>query len=121
MEDVNENEDECVIDFKIIIDDLNSKAKTAYKHTSKKTHDLIKARINEGFTQQDFFTVHTKKVSSWKNDPDMLKFLRPETLYGNKFEGYLNEIVAVKKPEAERLAEKHSGIIAWARKAEQNE
>jgi hypothetical protein len=32
-----------------------------------------------------------KKAKQWKDNPDMCKFLRPETLFGTKFEGYLNE------------------------------
>jgi uncharacterized phage protein (TIGR02220 family) len=52
---------------------------------------LISARLNEGFTVQDFKTVIDNKVSSWFGNKDMEKFLRPETLFGTKFEGYLNE------------------------------
>lgn len=79
------------IPHKEIIDDLNSHLKTVYKSTSQKTQDLIRARFNEGFTLENFKTVHRKKVAEWKNDPNMSKYLRPETLYSNKFESYLNQ------------------------------
>jgi uncharacterized phage protein (TIGR02220 family) len=79
------------IPFVDIIDYLNSKANTNYRHTSKKTQQLIRARWNEGFRLDDFKTVIDKKVSEWLNDPKMNKYLRPETLFGTKFESYLNQ------------------------------
>ena len=74
----------------VIVDDLNSKANSNYRATSSKTISLIEARLKEGFKEEDFFYVHTVKCSEWLGDPKMEKFLRPETLYGTKFEGYLN-------------------------------
>ena len=74
-----------------VINYLNEKAKTSYKTTTKKTNDLIKARLKEGFTLEDFKTVIKKKCRTWLNDSEMCKYLRPETLFGTKFEGYLNE------------------------------
>ena len=76
--------------FSEIVDYLNEKAETQYRASSKKTQSLIKARVNEGFTVKDFTIVIDKKVSEWK-DTDMAKYLRPETLFGTKFEGYLNQ------------------------------
>lgn len=70
---------------------LNEMTGSHYKPGTRKTQDLIKARMNEGFTVDDFKTVIWKKTKEWKNDPKMVKFLRPETLFGNKFEGYLNQ------------------------------
>lgn len=77
--------------IKKILSYLNSKADKNFKHTSKKTKDLIKARFNEGFTVKDFYKVIDIKVAEWKDDPKMEKYLRPETLFSNKFEGYLNQ------------------------------
>ncbi|BFH10671.1 conserved phage C-terminal domain-containing protein [Paenibacillus melissococcoides] len=73
-----------------IIDYLNERAGTRYKPTTQKTRDLIKARFNQGFTLDDFYTVIDNKVHEWVGT-DMEKYLRPETLFGNKFEGYLNQ------------------------------
>lgn len=69
---------------------LNEKAKTNYKPTTYKTKSLIKARMNEGFNEDDFKKVIDNKVQEWIGT-DMEKYLRPETLFGNKFEGYLNQ------------------------------
>ena len=74
-----------------IINYLNETCGTKYKPNTKKNIELIRARLNEGFTVDDFKTVIYKKAKQWINDPKMCKFLRPETLFSNKFEGYLNE------------------------------
>lgn len=74
-----------------VTDFLNLKANTSYKTNTKKTKELINARIKEGYTLDDFKNVINKKIKSWGNDPKMSRYLRPETLFGNKFESYLNE------------------------------
>ena len=79
------------IPYKLIIDYLNEKAERQFKHTPNKTQTLIRARWAEGFTLDDFKRVIDIKVAEWKNDEDMKKYLRPETLFGTKFEGYLNQ------------------------------
>lgn len=75
---------------------LNEKAGTNYRASSKATARHIEARFNEGYTLQDFYTVIDKKVAEWKGG-DMEKYLRPETLFGSKFEGYLNARVTSNK------------------------
>lgn len=79
--------------YKEIVDYLNNLAGTNYRASSKKTQHLIKARINEGFTLEDFRVVIEKKTREWINDNKMKAYLRPETLFGTKFEGYLNQPV----------------------------
>ena len=76
--------------FKEIIDYLNLRTDSDYKHTTKSTQSKINARLNEGFTLDDFKVVIDKKCVEWQ-DTDMAKFLRPETLFGTKFESYLNQ------------------------------
>ena len=76
--------------FKKIIDHLNLICGKDYKHTSSATQTKITARINEGFTVDDFKRVIESKNHEWKNDQKMSSFLRPETLFGTKFESYLN-------------------------------
>ncbi len=85
----------CNIPYKEICDYLNIRANSNYRHTTKKTKDLIKARFNEGFTLDNFKEVIDKKCVEWMNT-DMQKYLRPETLFGTKFEGYLNQQVTKK-------------------------
>lgn len=68
---------------------LNKVTGTDYKPTTKKTQQLIKARMRDGFTVADFKTVIDKKnQDEWFVTGG---YMRPETLFGTKFEGYLNE------------------------------
>lgn len=74
-----------------IVDHLNMKTGKNFKSNSKKTKSLINSHIREGFKVEDFKKVIDIKTSEWLNDKQMAKYLRPETLFGNKFEGYLNQ------------------------------
>lgn len=75
--------------YNSVISYLNEKAKTRYKiiETNKK---LIRARLKDGYSLDDFKMVIDKKVAEWIGT-DQAKYLRPETLFGNKFDGYLNQ------------------------------
>ena len=79
------------IPYEKIIDYLNRKTNSHYRPTSKATRRLIKARYNEGFTDIDFKSVIDKKCAEWLQDGNMVQYLRPETLFGTKFEAYLNQ------------------------------
>ena len=88
--------DRPVYPYKDVIDYLNLKAGTAFRSTSKDTQKHIRARIDEGYTLDDFKKVIDSKVSQWGKEPrpgekDMRVYLRPSTLFGIKFEGYLQE------------------------------
>lgn len=72
-----------------LIEYLNEKAKTSYRAKSKSTQQHIKARLNEGFTIDDFKKVIDNKCAEWLGT-EFEKYLRPETLFGTKFESYLN-------------------------------
>ena len=74
-----------------IVSILNERTGQHYQQTTEKTRRLIRARWREGFRVPDFAAVVEKKAAAWLGDPDMSRFLRPETLFGTKFEGYLNE------------------------------
>ena len=76
--------------IKEIINYLNLKTNSNYSYSSDKNQRLINARINEGYTIEDFKIVIDKKYREWKGT-EFEKFLRPETLFSNKFEGYLNQ------------------------------
>lgn len=76
--------------YKDVIDYLNQQTGKNYKSTTKKNRTVIRARTDEGFSLDDFKRVIDNKVAEWK-DTNMEKYLRPETLFGTKFEGYLNQ------------------------------
>lgn len=84
---VNYNNKIYIVD---IIDYLNQKTNSKYKTNTPKTISLINARLKEKYTLDDFKLVIDKKCKEWLGT-EMEKYLRPETLFGNKFESYLNQ------------------------------
>ncbi|MCM6810552.1 conserved phage C-terminal domain-containing protein [Pediococcus pentosaceus] len=93
--------------FKEIISYLNEKAGTKYRASGSKTQRLIKARFNDGFNDEDFKKVINIKVAEWSGT-DMAKYLRPETLFGTKFESYLNQ--EVKKSKTNKGGDSYGGL-----------
>ncbi len=69
---------------------LNQVANKRYKFVDK-TKRLLLARFKEGYTLDDFKQVIDIKTAEWKDSPEFSKYLRPETLFGSKFDGYLNQ------------------------------
>lgn len=88
------------IPYAAVIEYLNSQTHSAYRTESKKTKKLIRARWLEGFRLGDFKKVIDLKAEEWLHDPYWRKFLRPETLFGTRFESYLNQ-----KPLGKQLRE----------------
>jgi uncharacterized phage protein (TIGR02220 family) len=78
-----------------IISYLNSKSNTNYQSTTKSYQSLINARFKSKFKIEDFYKVIDNKCAEWIGT-DFQKFLRPETLFGNKFETYLNQQITKK-------------------------
>lgn len=76
--------------YQDIVSYLNEKTGKKYRASSKKIRSLISARINEGFTLEDFKAVIDIKCGHWLHDAKMNEYLRPSTLFGTKFEEYLN-------------------------------
>lgn len=72
-----------------VVAHLNLRAGTKYRASGQATQRHINARLAEGYTLEDFKAVIDKKCAEWKGG-EMEKFLRPETLFGTKFENYLN-------------------------------
>jgi len=84
-----ENENENII---VIIDYLNLKTGRNFSKKTDKTKKQINARLKEGFTVEDFKKVINNRCVKWLSDPKMNEYLRPETLFGTKFESYLNVV-----------------------------
>lgn len=79
------------IPYKKIISYLNKKAGSEFSYTTLATKRFIKARWNEGHREKDFFSVIENKCSEWRTNPNMILYLRPQTLFGTKFESYLQQ------------------------------
>lgn len=76
-------------DINIIINYLNEKIGSKYRANNKATQQHINARLKEGYTVDDFKTVIDKMYLKWKGT-EYEDYLRPQTLFGTKFESYLN-------------------------------
>lgn len=90
------------INYEKIVNRLNELSGASFWHDSKNTRSLIKARFNEGFKEDDFMIVIEKMCYLWNKEPkkgekDMRLYLRPSTLFGTKFENYLNMNVQPKE------------------------
>lgn len=79
------------IPYKQIIDYLNEKTSKSFKHTAVANKKVIKARWNESYRLDDFKHVIDTKVQQWLTNDEMSQYLRPATLFSNKFDSYLNE------------------------------
>lgn len=79
---------------KHIIDYLNKRTGKKYSVKTKKTAQLIHKLLDNGFTVEDFERVIDIKCKQWLNNDKMNQYLRPRTLFSEKFEDYLNEAPA---------------------------
>lgn len=101
----NSNLNNSILDSKTLfdVDDIKDLPKQVLQYLNEqkpgptpfqfvsKNLELIKSRIKEGFKFEDFRTVIDFKISSWKDNAKMKKYIRPETLFGTKFDGYVVE------------------------------
>ena len=78
--------------YSLVIDYFNKKTGKRYRANTKDVQKLIKARIKEEYTIEDFYKVIDNKVKTWLHDKKMSYYLRPKTLFaGDNFQNYLNE------------------------------
>ena len=80
----------------IIVEYLNQKVGTHYRDTTPKTVGVIKSRLIDGYSVNDFKRVIDIKTTEWSGG-NYAKYLRPETLFGNKFDEYLNQPIAARQ------------------------
>lgn len=73
--------------------------------TKSDVHDMsgdawcgLRRIFESGRTIDDVRAVVEKKYAEWKDDPKMRKFVRPSTLFGERFDEYLNQ-----KPEGDQV------------------
>ncbi|MFC6170383.1 conserved phage C-terminal domain-containing protein [Loigolactobacillus jiayinensis] len=89
------------IPYAEIVEYLNDKTGKKFRSTTNKTKDCIHARWKEGWRLDDFKKVVDVKSAEWLSQSEMMQYLRPETLFGPKFEAYLNQKIA-KQPVQQR-------------------
>lgn len=99
---VNKGNNDNKIPYVEIVNHLNHHSDSKFSTSTKKTKDLIKARFNEGFTLENFKLVIEYCCKEWKgktfaNGQSGDQYLRPSTLFNNKFDERLQK--ASKVPE----------------------
>ena len=87
-----------------LISYLNEKSGGKYKPTGAIT-ERISELLAAGYTETDFIQVIDSKVAEWKDDPKMRSYLRPRTLFGDKFEEYVSGPVPVEVEEQQKREE----------------
>lgn len=93
--------------YEEIINFLNESSGKQYRVSSNSSRKIITARLNDGFNVDDFKQVISIKCTKWLNT-DMEQFLRPETLFSNKFDSYLNETITTIKTNIQTAHEQVS-------------
>lgn len=94
--------------IKNVIEFLNNKTNKNFTTKSSKTISCINSRLKEGFIENDFIKVIEIKTEKWLGT-SMEEYLRPITLFGNKFDSYLNETNKINKGN-ERFAKTQSAV-----------
>lgn len=110
LERENSPDQRYINNYIYIIGHLNKSTGKNFKASSSKTRSLIDARLKEGYTLEDFYKVIDTKTLEWKGT-NFEKYLRPETLFGPKFEGYLNESMPKLAPIPEK--KKANGMTGY--------
>lgn len=104
-------------DIKTVVAFLNEESGANYREKTKATRKHIAARLREGFTVSDFEKVIKHKVAEWKGTPNE-KYLRPQTLFASKFEGYLQSAESIERKQQdqtikEELKEGYNIYLKW--------
>lgn len=90
---------------------LNRETKKNFRPSKTSTKDAA-ARIKEGFTEDDCFAVCSFMWVKWGLDPKMRTYLRPQTLFGTKFDSYLQEYRSMSSEQLNALMISSLGLGA---------
>lgn len=93
-----ETESDTMATIKDIVDYLNLVTGSKYRYKTKDTQKHIKARLKDGYSFEDFKDVIDKKYKEWKGT-EFERYLAPDTLFGTKFEKYLNQNIVSSAPK----------------------
>lgn len=104
-----------------IVDYLNQKTGKHFRKSIANTTRAINARIKEGFTVDDFKAVIDKKVIEWGKDERMKQYLRPQTLFGTKFESYLNQDLVEHKTQTDKAIDVAKNVIEYYQEREEQD
>lgn len=83
---------------------LNEKTGSSYR-PSRADRARIQNLLKTGYTPNQLRTVIDKKCAEWLGDDKMRSFLRPSTLFGDKFDEYLNAPISLKQEREQKRSE----------------
>ena len=84
--------------IQMVIEYLNLHAGTHYRSDTPETRQLITQLFDRGYSVADITEVIQKKVDEWSGT-EFARYLRPSTLFGSRFESYLNAPARPKKTD----------------------
>ena len=91
-------------DAEDVISYLNNKSNSNFRMIDTNLK-LINAILKKGYSKEDCFTVVDKKCDEWQGT-DMQQYIRPMTLFGSKFDSYLNQSITKKQSNYEKTTDK---------------
>ena len=100
---------------------LNAKTGSHYRPTASKAVKAISERVREGYTLDDMKRAVDRQCAQWLGT-DKAVYLRPETVFGAKMDGYCNGPDVVPRPQRQeedpevlRLAHAKNWPVSYAR------
>lgn len=82
-----------------VLNFLNEKTGKRFRPVDTNLKRII-SRLKTGATVMECRQIIAMKYREWNNDPDMLKYVRPVTLFcPEKFESYIGELILPKDKE----------------------
>lgn len=102
------------IPYKEIIAYLNRRTNRSFQAETKETRALIRDRFAEGYRFRDFKNVIDTKIRDWQYSPKWAVYLRPSTLFSEKFKKY--NAVAQKRKTKKIMPKKRIKGTDWKQK-----
>ena len=82
-----------------VLSHLNAVTGASWRVDDVSSVRLISELAHSGYTEDQMLEVIDKKAADWLGDPKVEQYLRPSTLFGTKFEQYLNQPDSARKKE----------------------
>lgn len=82
-----------------VLSHLNDATGSSWRVDDAASVRLISDLAHKGYTEDQMLEVIDKKAADWLGDPKVEQYLRPSTLFGQKFEQYLNQPDSARKKE----------------------
>jgi len=92
-----------------VLETLNEITGKRFRYSAKKSRTCILARIDEGYIFDEFVHVIHGQSIRWLGTESEL-YLRPETLFGTKMEGYVNAPIPASNPNQNKLQKINEAI-----------